>query len=133
MNKILLIGNLTCDPEVRGTNTGHTVCSFGLAVNSRRAGQDRTEFFRVSAWDKLGETCKAYLSKGKKAFVAGQLSLSTYSKHDGSTGVNLEVTANEVEFLSPKENSPQSYAPVYSAPQMAPAVMTTVETDDLPF
>lgn len=133
MNKIILIGNLTSEPEVRGTQSGHTVCSFGLAVNSRRAGQDHTEFFRVSAWDKLGENCKTYLSKGKKVFVAGPLTYSTYKKHDGSVGVNLEVTANEVEFLTPREAIPQGYAPAYSAPSMAPEVSTMVEMDDLPF
>lgn len=132
MNKIILIGNLTSVPELKGTQTGHKVCSFGLAVNDRRGGDQNTQFFRVSVWDRMGESCMTYLSKGKKVFVSGPLTVRTYSKHDGSTGVSLEVTANDVEFLSPRDDA--AAAPVYNAPPPPqPSAPMPVETDELPF
>ena len=137
MNKIILIGNLTRDPESRTTPSGHTVCSFDIAVNERRGGQDNTLYFRIAAWDKTGESCQRYLSKGRKVFVAGPLSARTYQANDGTTRVSLEVNANDVEFLSSRNDD---MAGGYSAPAAsAPAPMaqssgfTAVETDELPF
>ncbi len=137
MNKIILIGNLTRDPESRTTPSGHTVCNFDIAVNDRRGGQDNTMYFRVAAWDKTGESCQRYLSKGRKVFVAGPLSARTYQANDGTTRVSLEVNANDVEFLSSRNDD---MAGGYSAPAAsAPAPMaqnsgfTAVETDELPF
>ena len=137
MNKIILIGNLTRDPESRTTPSGHTVCNFDIAVNERRGGQDNTTYFRISAWDRTGESCQRYLSKGRKVFVAGPLSARTYQANDGTTRVSLEVNANDVEFLSSRNDD---MAGGYTAPAAsAPAPMaqasgfTAVETDDLPF
>jgi single-strand DNA-binding protein len=137
MNKIILIGNLTRDPESRTTPSGHTVCNFDIAVNERRGGQDNTTYFRISAWDKTGESCQRYLSKGRKVFVAGPLSARTYQANDGTTRVSLEVNANDVEFLSSRNDD---QAGTYGAPAAsAPAPMaqasgfTAVETDELPF
>lgn len=133
MNKIILIGNLTADPKLgytQGTNI--PVCNFTIAVNERRGGEDKTQFFRITVWRKLGETCAQYLAKGRKVFVSGALSFSTYPKSDGGTGVNLEVTAEDVEFLSPRDqgqtatDAPSAYA--------QPQGFTPVDTgDDLPF
>lgn len=137
MNKIILIGNLTRDPESRTTPSGHTVCNFDIAVNDRRGGQDNTMYFRISAWDRTGESCQRYLSKGRKVFVAGPLSARTYQANDGTTRVSLEVNANDVEFLSSRNDD---MAGGYTAPAAsAPAPMaqssgfTAVETDELPF
>ena len=136
MNKIILIGNLTRDPESRTTPSGHTVCNFDIAVNDRRGGQDNTMYFRISAWDRTGESCQRYLSKGRKVFVAGPLSARTYQANDGTTRVSLEVNANDVEFLSSRNDD---MAGGYTAPASAPAPMaqssgfTAVETDELPF
>lgn len=107
MNKLILIGNLTRDPESRTTPSGHTVCNFDLAVNERKGGQDSTTYFRISAWDKTGESCQKYLSKGKKVFVAGPVSARTYQTSGGETRVSLEVNANDVEFLSAKDSEGQ--------------------------
>ena len=136
MNKIILIGNLTRDPESRTTPSGHTVCNFDIAVNERRGGQDNTLYFRVAAWDKTGESCQRYLSKGRKVFVAGPLSARTYQANDGTTRVSLEVNANDVEFLSSRnDDQAGGYAPAPAAP--APMAQssgfTAVETDELPF
>ncbi len=137
MNKIILIGNLTRDPESRTTPSGHTVCNFDIAVNDRRGGQENTMYFRIAAWDRTGESCQRYLSKGRKVFVAGPLSARTYQANDGTTRVSLEVNANDVEFLSSRSDD---QAGGYSAPAAsAPAPMaqssgfTAVETDELPF
>ena len=124
MNKVILIGNLTRDPELRTTPSGDSVCSFTVAVNRRRssnaeAGQPEADFFRVSAWRQLGENCAKYLAKGRKVFVSGPVTCRTYVGNDGQTRASLEVTANEVEFLSSRND--QGDMGTYSAPAAAPA------------
>ena len=115
MNKLYLIGNLTKDPETRTTPSGITVCSFTIAVNRRFANSDgdrQTDFFRIIAWRQLGELCAKYLSKGKKVAVLGELQARTYQDRNGDTKMSLDVQADEVEFLSPKEETPaQRQAP----------------------
>lgn len=108
MNKITLIGNLTADPEHRATPGGSTVCTFTLAVDRRftqQNGERTTDFFRINAWGKLGDSCAKYLSKGKKAAAVGELQARTYEAKDGTTCMSLDVRADEIEFLSPKGES----------------------------
>lgn len=124
MNKVILIGNLTRDPELRTTSTGDSVCSFTVAVNRRRssnaeAGQPEADFFRVSVWRQQGENCAKYLSKGRKVYVSGPVTCRTYVGNDGQTRASLEVTANEVEFLSSRND--QGDMGTYSASAPAPA------------
>lgn len=148
MNKLTIIGNLTRDPELRTTSTGLNVCDFTVAVNRRLTAQQRqngqqaeADYFRISAWREMGENCAKYLAKGRKVCVVGPVSVRTYTGNDGVTRASLEVTADEVEFLSPRDagNAPQSPAQAAPAPQAAPAQtappggFTQVETDDLPF
>ena len=149
MNKLTIIGNLTRDPELRTTQSGISVCSFTVAVNRRRTQQNQqpeADFFRVSAWRQLGENCGKWLIKGKKVCVVGPVSVSTYQGNDGATRAQLEVTAEDVEFLSPAgqvEEAPQATPQTAPVPQQAqqtqmpiagtPAGFTAVETDELPF
>lgn len=114
MQKIFLVGNLTGDPQSRVTQTGKNVCSFTVAVNRRHRadGQPEADFFRVTAWEKLGENCQQYLAKGRKAAVTGTVSVSTYQGKDGKTYANLDVLADEVEFLTPKEKANGGYQEV---------------------
>lgn len=127
MNRCFIIGNLTRDPETRVTQSGSTVCSFTVAVN--RSGQDdKADFFRVSAWNKTGETCQKYLAKGRKVAVTGPVSVSTYTGQDGKAYANLEVMAQDVEFLTPKG---EQAAPAPAAP--ANDGYHEVTDDDLPF
>lgn len=100
----MIIGNLTKNPEIKTTATGLSVCTFSVAVNRRKTaeGQPEADFFRVTAWRQLGENCAKYLSKGRKVCVIGPVSVSTYKGQDGQTHASLEVTADDVEFLSPK-------------------------------
>lgn len=128
MNKLTIIGNLTRDPETRVTQPGASVCSFTVAVN-RRGQDDKTDYFRVSAWNKTGETCQKYLSKGRKVAVTGPVSVSTYTGQDGKTYANLEVMAKDVEFLTPKAE--QQAAPAPAAP--ANDGYQEVTDDDCPF
>ena len=141
MNKIILIGNLTRDPELKTTPNGYSVCEFTIAVNDRNArrqpnGQESAQFFRISAWRQLGENCQRYLAKGRKVFVSGPLTARTYQANDGTTRVSLEVQADDVEFLSSRnDDQAGGYAPAPAAP--APMAQssgfTAVETDELPF
>lgn len=127
MNKLTIIGNLTRDPETRVTQSGSSVCSFSVAVN-RRGQDDKTDFFRVSAWNKTGETCQKYLAKGRKVAVTGPVSVSTYTGQDGKTYANLEVMAQDVEFLTPKAEQAEQ---VPAAP--ANDGYQEVTDDDLPY
>ena len=141
MNKLTIIGNLTRDPELRTTPAGVSVCDFTVAVNRRSksanaGGQPEADFFRVTAWRQLGENCQRYLAKGRKVCVMGPVSARTYQANDGTTRVSLEVTADDVEFLSSRsDDQAGGYAPAPAAP--APMAQssgfTAVETDELPF
>ena len=132
MNKLIIIGNLTRDPETRTVSSGSTVCSFTIAVNRRRSSQSNNQpdadFFRVSAWNKLGDVCQRYLAKGRKVAVAGSVSVSSYDGRDGEKRFSLDVFAEDVEFLSPREQSDadESNSPVNQYSEY-------VEDDDLPF
>ena len=131
MNKIVLIGNLTTDPVLRATPNGTSVCNFTLAVNRRfhgADGQGETDFFRVNAWRGLAETCNKYLAKGKKVAIVGELQARTYTAKDGTTRMSLDVGADEVEFLSPKdEEKPRQMTPA------DPEKFDDISSDDLPF
>lgn len=132
MNRLDIIGNVTGNPELKTTPSGHTLCSFGVAVNERRGGRDETTFFRVSAWNKLAELCQTYLQKGKKVRVTGPVSARGYSKSDGTVGVSIEINANDVEFLSPRDSEAQHQ---HEERRAIRNEMTPVEMDDaeLPF
>lgn len=109
MNKAVIIGNLTKDPELRSTQNGIAVCTFTVAVNRKNgpdAGQQEADYFKVTAWRQLGEVCQRYLAKGRKVAVVGDIRLERFTRNDGTQGANMEVTANDVEFLSPA-GSPQ--------------------------
>ena len=128
MNKLTIIGNLTNDPELRTTPNGVYVCSFSVAVN-RRVNQDKgtqeTDFFRVAAWRQLGELCALYLTKGRKVCVVGSVRLDK-REHNGKTYADMAVTAEDVEFLSPRESNPGTNIDKQTG-------MEAVTTDELPF
>ena len=137
MQTIIFIGNLTHDPETRATPSGVTVCSFTVAVNRRYTkadGTKDTDFFRVNAWRGLGDICSKYLSKGKKVAVKGELQARQYEAKDGTTRMSLDVSADEVEFLSPRTTGNADRAENLEAHQEAdPQTFTDVSSDDIPF
>lgn len=104
MNKLIIIGNLTRDPESRYTAEGKQVTTFTVAVNRRTQKEHpEADYFRVSCWEGLAGLAAKYLKKGKKVCVAGPVRCQAFSARDGSPAASLEITAHEVEFLSPRE------------------------------
>lgn len=99
INQVILMGRLTRDPEVRTTTTGKTITSFSIAVD--RGGQDdATDFFDVTAWEKLGELVSQYLSKGRRCLVQGRLRQDSWDdKETGKKRSKVEVVATDVTFL----------------------------------
>ena len=140
MNKVMIIGNVTRDPELRRTQSGTSVCTFGIAVSRRltqeqkQSGAQGADFFTVVAWKGTAEACGKYLSKGKKAAVYGRLQTRSYEAKRSalterseercdrsSQQINkrfvTEIVAEEVEFLFPREES--AFAP-YSQAELEP-------------
>lgn len=134
MNKLIIIGNLTKDPVLRTTQSGLDVCSFTVAVNRKKKGVDPdVDYFNVSAWREMGLNCSKYLAKGRKVMVCGTVGLRTYTTNDGKGGATLEVTAEDVEFLTPRD----TMAYQDTMPQTPPVIdqksgMEQVD-EDLPF
>jgi len=125
LNKIMLIGNVGSDPEMRYTPNGKAVTSFRMATNYRYIGSDgerkeETEWFRVSVWGKQAESCNQFLSKGRRVYVEGRLHSRSWEGQDGQMRTSLEVSANRVIFL-------ERAAPV-SLPEEG-----ELEPEDLPF
>lgn len=107
MNKVMLIGNLTKDPELSTTNSGINYCRFTLAVPKRfvQNGERDAEFINIVVWRVQADNCHKYLKKGSKACVIGSLQTRSYDAQDGSKRYVTEVVAEEVEFLSTKASS----------------------------
>jgi len=105
MNKVILIGRLTRDPEVRYTQSGIAVCTFTLAVDRRYArkaennGQPTADFIPIVAWRKLAEICGNNLTKGRRISVEGSMQVRSYEAQDGTKRYVTEVIADEIEFL----------------------------------
>ena len=98
-NRVILAGNLTRDPELRFTNDGVPVCSFGLAVNRVRSRDEEVDFFDISAWRELGETIANYKKKGDPILVEGRLQYRTWEAQDGSKRSKVDIVADNVQFL----------------------------------
>ena len=108
MNKIILLGRLTRDPEVRYTSTGKVVCQFTLAVDrpfANQEGQREADFIPVVIWGKQAETCGNYLTKGQRALVEGRLQIRSYNAKDGGKRWITEVIADHFEFIECKATS----------------------------
>jgi len=107
LNKVMIIGNVGKEPEMRYTPTGKAVTSFSVAVNSKFGEKETTEWFSVVAWGKLAETSNQYLTKGRQVFVEGRLQTSTWEKDDVKH-YKTEVIANQVLFLGKKDSQESS-------------------------
>ena len=138
MNKIALIGNLTADPELRTTPSGINVCNFSLAVNCRskkESGPDvknNVQYFHITVWRTLAENCKKYLTKGRKVFVAGPLSARSYTAGDGTTRFILDVTAEDIEFLSGNPIHSES-TPAINKDDSSDFIPVQMTPEELPF
>ncbi len=108
MNTVILIGNLTRDPELRVTANNLSVCRFSLAVNRRYTnseGQRDVDFINIVTFRGTADNCAKYLRKGSKVGVSGSLQISTYEGADGVRRINAEVLADEVQFLSSRTDT----------------------------
>lgn len=103
MNKVILVGNLTRDPETRYTQIGKAVTNFSIAVNEGWGDNKKTTFVPIVVWDKLAETCANNLEKGRRVLVEGRLQISEYEK-DGQKRRSTDVVAQNVEFLDSKKD-----------------------------
>ena len=136
MNKVILIGNLTRDPELTETPSGVAVCRFSIAVSRDYANADgtrETDFFNITVWRGRAENCGKYLKKGNKVAVIGSLQNRSYEDKDGIKRNVTDVVANEVEFLTPKNaQSDEDDAPVVSAKRERPQ-LEAIDDNQLPF
>ena len=107
MNKIILIGNLTKDPEIRSTTTGKKVASFSIAINDGKDqnGQDIVQYFNITAWEKKAEIAELYLKKGHKVAITGKLQIKTWEKTDGTKASTPEIVCLELELLTSRSEA----------------------------
>ena len=136
-NRVILAGNLTKDPEIRFTNSGVPVCSFGLAVNCRRSKSEEVDFFDVSAWRELGEAVANHKKKGDPVLIEGRLQYRTWEAKDGSKRSKVDVVADNVQFLggnSRGQNGGSGPAPSRAGGgREAADDINEEDFDDLPF
>ncbi len=138
MNKVFLIGNLTRDPEMVSTSSGKWACKFSLAVNRAFAnanGDRECDFFDIVVWGNLAENCGKYLEKGKKAGIIGRLQTRTYQTERGENRKVTEIVADEVEFLSPRDQAAAEPKPQQAKKKSGKPLIESepVEGYDLPF
>ena len=136
MNKVFLIGNLTRDPELSETNSGVSLCRFAIAVNRRFSGGDaerQTDFFNVTAFRGLADNIARFCKKGNKVAVVGSIQIRNYEDNNGQRRTFVDVVADDVEFLTPKNSgaSDDDYAP--PAPKKKPALEPFEDDGDIPF
>ena len=103
-NKIIIVGYLGKDPELRYTPNGNAVCNFSVATTEKRGDQETTTWFKISAWGRQGELCNEYLAKGRQVYVEGRVRMEEYTDRDGNKRNNLEVNATDVKFLGPRNS-----------------------------
>ncbi len=102
MNRAVIIGNLTRDPELRTTASGKSVCSFTVAVRRGFGENKDTDFIPVVTWEGLAENCAKFLAKGRKVGVSGRIQTRSYDSNNGERRYVTEIVADDVEFLTPK-------------------------------
>ena len=153
VNKVILVGNLGADPEVRHLESGSKVANISIATSesyTNKSGErvEQTEWHRVELWDRLAELAEQYLSKGRTVYVEGRIRTNTYQDKDGITRYDKKIRATNMTFVggrnegsdNPDDNSPESRSNASPTTQSsaAPATSTSaansnVEADDLPF
>jgi single-strand DNA-binding protein len=138
MNKVILMGRLTKDPELRYTSSNNTpVCSFTLAVNRQfvRQGEERqADFISIIAWGKTAEFCSKYFTKGKQVAVVGRIQTRTWDDTDGKKHYATEVVAEEVHFAESKRDDGATMSKPATTNQAGPSDgFFPTEDDELPF
>jgi single-strand DNA-binding protein len=135
INKVILIGNLGADPEVRYTPSGKAVANFRIATteqwkNKEGSNEERTEWHRIVAWGRLGEICGEYLHKGKQVYIEGKLQTRSWEDRDGNKRFTTEIVAQTMQMLGPAGKEGRASTPDERYPVEEPV---TVPEDDIPF
>ncbi len=143
LNKVMIIGNIGTDPEMRYTPNGNPVTSFRMATNRAYTTSDgerheETEWFTIVAWNQLAEQCNQYLAKGRRAYVEGRLRSRTWESQDGQTRYRIEIIANRVLFLDRATGLQSEEAEAGGSTEQSEAGAgqesgAPVEAEDLPF
>ena len=131
MNKCILIGNLTKDPEITTTSNGVSVCRFTLAVTRRFAnseGERDTDFINIVAWRALADNCHKFIKKGSKVAVVGNIQSRSYDAQDGTKRYVTEIVAEEVEFLNTRNDGGMPAEKKDEVTELEP-----IDDDSLPF
>lgn len=136
MNKVIIVGNLSRDPELTTTNGGISVCRFTVAVQRRfqnAEGERDADFLNVVVWRAQAENCHKFLKKGSKCGVVGRLQTSSYEGQDGNKRYVTEIIADEVEFLSTKASNTEVNVEDKPANNKKVAELEPIDDDSLPF
>ena len=138
MNKVILIGRLTKDPELRYTHSGSPVCDFTLAVDRRGKGEEKADFIRCQAWGKMAEATAQYMRKGRQLGVDGRLQIDSFDGNDGQRKWITTVVCNQVEFLGSTQSEAKPQAQASAPNAMSQGVMdyateVSFSDEDLPF
>ena len=138
-NKIIIVGNLGRDPELRYTAQGTPVCSFSMATNERRKDrngemQDHTTWFRITLWNRLAETASQYLQKGRQVYIEGRLRVEEYIDRDGKPRHSLEVFATDMQFIGTRGDDSMHERAASASASAGPAdSQADLSDDDIPF
>ncbi|HXZ85895.1 MAG TPA: single-stranded DNA-binding protein [Myxococcota bacterium] len=137
VNKVILVGNLGRDPEIRYTQQGTAVANFSLATTNRfknRSGEmeERTEWHRIVAWDKLAEICGQYLAKGRQVYIEGRLQTRDWEDKDGNKRSTTEVVAQTMQMLGRREGAAGGAGPSSAGSPSEPLGDSAPE-DEIPF
>lgn len=137
VNKVILIGNLGRDPELRYTPSGTAVATFSVATtenwsNKEGEKQSRTEWHRVEAWGRLAEICGEYLSKGRQVYIEGSLQTDEWKDQEGNKRQTTKVKALKMQMLGSREQT-GSFSEGYSGGAPGPSVNESPTEDDIPF
>jgi len=135
INKVILIGNLGSDPEVRYTPSGRPVANFSIATTENWTNKDggkeeRTEWHRIVAWGRLGEICGEYLNKGRSVYIEGKLQTRSWEDRDGNKRYTTEILAQTMQMLGPSGKEGRATGREERYPVEEPI---TVPEDDIPF
>lgn len=145
-NKIILVGNLGRDPELRYTPQGNAVCNFSMATNEKRRdksgdSQDVTTWFRITLWGKQAENASKYLTKGSSVYIEGRLRVEEWSDRDGKGRYTLDVQATDMQFIgsrsgdeySGSQSADADFSDAVGAGDAPAAVAARPTDDDIPF
>lgn len=144
-NKIIIVGNLGRDPELRYTPQGNAVCSFSVATNEKRKDktgefQDVTTWFRITLWGKQAENASKYLTKGRPVYIEGRLRVEEYTDRDGAQRYSLEVQGTDMQFISSgrtdeyaADSNVQNNFADHSDNQESFSSQSSAVDDDIPF